>query len=204
MKHNSFPRTPRLRRGYHGRQVDSFLANVEASLQGHLPPMAAADIRRAGFELVRHGYQTGPVDAHLDVLEERLLAMEGATGGRRGRTDPESDLQFLRDRLDKPYMRRFPRSRMLRRGYDLDEVDEFVDRVLAGLNVSAGTRANDLTVDDVRNTGFKPRRGGYAEDAVDETLDRVVEMLLVQRREMDGPWTGRAVEPDVEAAGPAI
>jgi len=204
MKHNSFPRTSRFRRGYHRRQVDSFLSSVEASLQGHLPPMSAADIRRAGFELVRHGYATQAVDTHLDVLEERVLALEGATGGRRGRTDPESDLQFLRDVLDKPYMRRFPRSRMLRRGYDLDQVDGFVDRVLAGLNVSPGTVANDLTAEDVRNTGFKPRRGGYAEAAVDEALDRVVEVLLVQRRELDGPWAGHAQEPDVEAAGPAI
>jgi DivIVA domain-containing protein len=202
MTHRGFPRTAWWRRGYHCRQVDGFLADVELSLQGTLPPLAASDIRRAGFELVRHGYAVAAVDARLDELEERVLVVEGTTGGRRGRTDPESDVQFLRDQLDAPHMRRFPRSRVWRRGYDLDQVDDFVDRVLAGFEApTSKTGAVDntapaLTVDDVRRAGFKPRRGGYDEPAVDETLDRVVEMLLVHRRTVDRPLTGLAPEPD--------
>ena len=100
---------------------------------------------------------------------------------------------------------------MLRRGYDLDEVDDFVDLVLVRLDapnnkaaLNNDNEAIELTVEDVRAAGFKPRRGGYAEHAVDETLDRVVEVLLVQRRAVDGSLTGQAQEPDVEAAGPAM
>jgi DivIVA domain-containing protein len=210
MTHKGFPRTSRWRRGYHCRQVDAFLAKVEQSFRGTLPPMAAFDVRRAGFELVRHGYAVAAVDAHLDVLEERVLVVQSATGGRRGRTDPESDIQFLRDQLDEPHMRRFPRSRLLRRGYDLDQVDDFVDRVLASLDLlkheAAGSDhgANGLTVEELRSAGFKPRRGGYAENAVDETLDRVVEVLLVQRRAVDSSLTSRKPDSDVEAAGPAM
>ena len=210
MTHKRFPRTARWRRGYHPRQVDTFLANVDSSLQGTLPPMAAGDIRRVGFELVRHGYLVAAVDAHLDMLEERVLVVEGANSGRRGRTDPESDVQFLRDQLDKPHMRRFPRSGMLRRGYDLDQVDDFVDRVLARFDATNDQDPVDdnesaaLTVEDVRAAGFKPRRGGYAENAVDETLDRVVELLLVQRRATDSSLTGTSQEPDVEASGPPM
>jgi DivIVA domain-containing protein len=161
--------------------------------------MAAADIRRAGFELVRHGYVVGAVDARLDELEERVLLVEAATSGRRGRSDPDRDVKFLRDELDKPYMRRFPRSGMLRRGYDLDDVDGLVDRVLARLNGANDTSQapmEELTVEDVRTAGFKPRRGGYAEEAVDEMLDRVVELLLVQRRESDSSRSGGLQEPD--------
>jgi DivIVA domain-containing protein len=203
MTHKRFHRTARWRRGYHCRQVDAFLSDVELSLQGNLPPMAASDIRRAGFELVRHGYAIPAVDAHLDELEEQVLVVEGATSGRRGRTNPESDVQFLRDQLDAPHMRRFPRSRMWRRGYDLDQVDDFVDRVLAGFDtLTKKSAARDnvaaaLSVEDVRSAGFKPRRGGYAEHAVDETLDRVVEVLLVQRRGVDRPLTGLVPEQDL-------
>jgi DivIVA domain-containing protein len=205
MSHKRFPHSSRWRRGYHRKQVDAFLATVEVSLQGNLPPIAASEIRRAGFELVRHGYVVAAVDAFLDELEERVLVVESAAVGRRGHTDPDSDAQFLRNQLDEPHMRRFPRAGMLVRGYDLDEVDEFVDRVLARIDaLKDGPAIEDgaLTVEGVRGVGFKPRRGGYAEEAVDETLDRVVEMLLVQRKEADG----EAVSPesDIEAAGPTI
>jgi DivIVA domain-containing protein len=203
MTHKRFLRTARWRRGYHCRQVDAFLANVDLSLRGTLPPMAASDIRRAGFELVRHGYAVAAVDAHLDELEERVLVVESASSGRRGRTDPESDVQFLRNQLDAPHMRRFPRSRMLRRGYDLDQVDDFVDRVLASFDARTNKAAPSdngvpaLSVEDVRSAGFKPRRGGYAESVVDETLDRVVEVLLVRRRADDRSLTGHVPEPDL-------
>jgi DivIVA domain-containing protein len=185
VSHHRFPRTSRWRRGYHCRQVDEFLAKVEQSLQGTLPPMAAADIRRTGFELVHHGYTVALVDAHLDALEEQVLVVEAETSGRRGRSDQSSDVQFLRDQLSERYMRRFPRSRAWRRGYDVDGVDAFVDRVLARLDENADGEALQLTAEVVRTTGFKPRRGGYSEEAVDEMLDRVVEVLLVQRRAAD-------------------
>jgi DivIVA domain-containing protein len=198
MTHTRFPRVSRLRRGYHCKQVEAFLARVEVSLDGSFPPMAAGDIRRAGFELVRHGYAVDAVDGYLDGLEDQVLAVEGVTGGRRARTDPETDRQFLREQLDKPYMRRFPRAGLLRRGYHLDQVDEFVDQVIAHLEGTA-----ELTVEDVRSAGFRPRRGGYAEAAVDETLDRVVDVLLVQRRPGGSVVAGRTDEPDVDASGPA-
>jgi DivIVA domain-containing protein len=203
MTHKRFPRASRWRRGYHCRQVDVFLARVEVSLQGDFPPISASEIRRAGFELVRHGYSVAAVDARLDDLEERALLVEGPTSGRRVRSDPDADVQFLRDELSKPYMRRFPKSGMLRRGYDLDDVDGLVDRVLARFNgVShADTTGQELTVEDVRTAGFKPRRGGYAEEAVDEMLDRVVELLLVQRRQADSSGSGRSPEPGWGTAG---
>jgi DivIVA domain-containing protein len=200
VSHTLFPRVRRFRRGYHCKQVEAFLGMVEVSLNGQLPPMAAADIRRAGFELVRHGYLTAAVDAHLDSLEERVLALQSTTGGRRGRVDPGQDERVLRDELEAPYMRRFPRAGALRRGYDIDAVDDFIDKVIAALD-GAGV----ATVEDARAASFLPKRGGYDEDAVDDTLDRIVEVLLVKRRaEEQARPSGDAARQDIEPAGPAL
>jgi DivIVA domain-containing protein len=76
--------------------------------------------------------------------------------------------------------------------------------VLARFNGADEDSAVDLTVEDVRTAGFKPRRGGYAEEAVDEMLDRVVELLLVQRRESNSSRAGRSQEPDVGSRGPGL
>ena len=178
MSHRRFTRVGRLHKGYHCRQVDAFLDHVEVSLGGVFPPPTASEVRQAGFELVRGGYAVPEVDEYLDALEERVLAAQGRMAGRRGRSDPAGEAEFLKTELTGPYMKRFPRASALRRGYDVDDVDEFVDRVVGALD---GTAA--LSVEDVRQVPFRPRRGGYREDAVDDAMDRVVEYLLLVRRE---------------------
>lgn len=178
MRAARFPRSGRLHRGYHCKQVDSFIDSVELALGGAMAPPTAAEVRRAGFELARGGYDTTAVDVALDALEERVLVAQAMVAGRRGRLDPASEVDFLKNELAGPYMRRFPRAGGLRRGYDVDGVDEFVDRVLSALDASAPA----FSVEDIRSAPFRPRRGGYREDAVDEILDRVVELLLVLPR----------------------
>jgi DivIVA domain-containing protein len=178
VSHKRFPRVSRLRKGYHRRQVDAFLGHVEVALGGALPPPTAAEIRQVGFELVHGGYQPGAVDSALDLLEERVVAARGLTSGRRGRVDLDGEAEFLRQELASPYMKRFPRAATLRRGYEVDDVDDFVDQVLDSLAGKAG-----VTVEQVRTASFRPRRGGYREEAVDEMLDRVVEHLLLVRRQ---------------------
>jgi DivIVA domain-containing protein len=91
-------------------------------------------------------------------------------------------------------MKRFPRAGTLRRGYDVDDVDDFVDHALAALQ---GTET--ITVEQVRAAAFRPRRGGYQEDAVDDMLDRVVELLLLLRRQAAPP-----VAPARPAAAPRV
>lgn len=178
MSHDRFPRAGWLHKGYHRRQVDHFINHVEVSLSGVFPVPTAAEVRQAGFEMVHNGYDTVAVDEALDALEERVLTAQRALAGRRGKVDPAGEAEFLKGELLAPYMQRFPRAGALRRGYDVDDVDDFVDRVVASLD---GQRV--LTVEEVREAPFRPRRGGYREDAVDEMLDRVVELLLVVRRE---------------------
>ena len=178
MSHHRFTRVSRLHKGYHCRQVDAFLDHVEVSLGGVFPPPTASEVRQAGFELVRGGYTVAEVDAYLDALEERVLVAQGRLAGRRGRSDPAGEAEFLKTELTGPYMKRFARASFLRRGYHVDDVDEFVDRVVGALG------GNDaVSVEDVRQVPFRPRRGGYREDAVDDAMDRVVEYLLLVRRE---------------------
>jgi DivIVA domain-containing protein len=182
MSHRRFTRVGRLHKGYHCRQVDAFLDHVEVSLGGVFPPPTASEVRQAGFELVRGGYTVVEVDEYLDALEERVLVAQGRMAGRRGRADPAGEAAFLKAGLTGPYMKRFPRASTLRRGYQVDDVDDFVDRVVAALD---GTDA--LSVEDVRQVPFRPRRGGYREDAVDDAMDRVVEYFLLVRREGTAP-----------------
>jgi len=169
-----FPRVSRLHKGYHRRQVDQFVNNVEVSLSGMIPMPTATDIRRAGFELRRGGYGTQAVDEALDALEARVLAVQQMSAGRRGRPDAAGDASVLRDELSGSYMHRFDRASAWRRGYDMDDVDDFVDRVLVSLDEGI-----TLSVDDVRGVVFRPRRGGYRESTVDDALDHVVEHLLL-------------------------
>jgi len=96
MSHHRFPRVSRLHKGYHCRQVDAFLDHVEVSLGGVFPPPTASEVRQAGFELVRGGYAVAEVDEYLDALEERVLVAQGRLAGRRGRSDPAGEAEFLK------------------------------------------------------------------------------------------------------------
>ncbi|MDQ3787680.1 MAG: DivIVA domain-containing protein, partial [Actinomycetota bacterium] len=96
----------------------------------------------------------------------------------------------------------FDRAPLGRRGYNEDQVDDFLDRVQATL---AGK--DNLTADDVRKAEFDPApfiRRGYHEDQVDEFLDLVVEELT--RREngalpAGAPTPGGTPNPTGPATG---
>src|SRR5205823_8627932 len=66
------------------------------------------------------------------------------------------------------------RRRALRRGYKVDEVDSFLDRVEATLN---GEVAAPVTAQEVHDVVFRVRFGGYDEWQVDLHLDRVERQL---------------------------
>lgn len=80
---------------------------------------------------------------------------------------------------------RFKR-RVLRRGYKVDEVDTFLDRVEATLTGEEFN--NPIGPDEVRDIIFKTRWGGYDEWHVDMELDRLERQL---EQFMDDPGTVR-------------
>lgn len=81
------------------------------------------------------------------------------------------------------------RRRALRRGYKVDEVDVFLDRVEATLAGEAGSNA--VSAQEVHDVVFRVRFGGYDEWQVDLQLDRI-ERQLTELEERGG---GRAPEP---------
>lgn len=88
------------------------------------------------------------------------------------------------------------RRRALRRGYKVDEVDEFLTRVestLEGRPTTAPVRARD-----VHDFVFRVRFGGYDEWQVDMHLDRVERELTALEEGGGMP----AAEPAPLAAGP--
>ena len=92
---------------------------------GQLPPDGGRRHQARGLRAGATRLSPSRRSTHASTSWRNVSSLvEAATSGRRGRSDPDTDVQFLRDQLDEPYMRRFPRSGMLRRGYDLDDVDE--------------------------------------------------------------------------------
>ncbi|WP_129336574.1 DivIVA domain-containing protein [Cellulomonas endophytica] len=72
-----------------------------------------------------------------------------------------------------------------REGYDQDEVDDFLDLVVAALEAADAGEVPGLTADDVLNHMFQATkfREGYDQDEVDDFLDRVVLALRVHEAE---------------------
>ncbi|RZS86969.1 DivIVA domain-containing protein [Motilibacter rhizosphaerae] len=205
-------RVGRLRRGYRPRQVEAALAAVEQALAEGRPP-SAGEVRRLGFDLVRHGYDVVAVDRALDRLELRCLERSMA-GSPPWQVSDElaRDLADLRVLLAGPPGARLPRAGLLRKGYAQHDVDALLDRLLDDLETASralGSGASvvepGLRVEEVRLAVFGRRRRGYAERGVDEVLDRAVDLLL--RRDLLSLLLGapvRTPEPLAEAEPSAV
>lgn len=90
----------------------------------------------------------------------------------------------------------FERAGRLRKGYDREQVEEFLDR--AKQVWDAGGPPGPITSWHVRTVGFDMRRGGYVVPAVDSALDRI-EDAFVSREERAGPANWREAEDAVLA-----
>ncbi|NUT37023.1 MAG: DivIVA domain-containing protein, partial [Hamadaea sp.] len=91
------------------------------------------------------------------------------------------------------------RRRAVRRGYKVDEVDGFLDRVEATLNGVPGAHVNSQEVHDVV---FRVRFGGYDEWQVDLHLDRVERQLAELEERAKQPGRGEALRAATERPGP--
>lgn len=90
------------------------------------------------------------------------------------------------------------RRRAVRRGYKVDEVDTFLDRVEATLN--GASIGPDVRSQEVRDVVFRVRFGGYDEWQVDLHLDRVERQLAELEERPAQP--GRGAELRASLGGP--
>jgi DivIVA domain-containing protein len=183
MIRSSFP--VRLR-GYERARVDEVVARIEANLgrsplAGPLlspplltgPPLTSREVREMRFAAVFRGYDRRAVDERLlEYIRELALSERGSRSpGSVRRIDGLPDAGWLVDWIRQS---QFGVSR-LRRGYLERDVDDFLDRVVAGM-VGA---APPVSARDVRDCGFRAVRfrAGYHEPDVDRFLAQLASAL---------------------------
>lgn len=176
----TFPRSGRFSSGYDVEQVETFFAKARAAYESDDEGgMSAEDVRVAAFDLVRHGYDPGHVDAALDRLEGAFVKRARARSIREEGQDAWMDevarrATTLYGRLVRPAGERFaPPARG--RGYSSEAVDALLDRLVDYFDSGA-----ELSAADVRSATFPSASGdrAYAEGPVDAFLDRAVDVLL--------------------------
>lgn len=177
----TFPRVGRFASGYQTDQVDDFFARARAAYESESEdePMGAEDVRAAAFDLVRHGYDPGHVDAALDRLEsafvQRKRTRQVAQVGHEDWMDEVAKrATTLYPRLVRPAGERFAPPEH-GRGYERAAVDALLDRLVDYFDSGAEVSATEL-----RSATFPSasRDRAYAEGVVDAYLDRAVDVLL--------------------------
>lgn len=170
-------RTTRRGERYDLGEVDGFLAEVERTLNGTSTGLTAAAARDKRFTPVRMlglGYEHQEVEDLISgTLVPALEAKESAE--RDGRPLParpdgvpaSAPAPRAQVQVDPP---RFT-GRRFGEGYSVDEVDDYVDRVLLAISRQDGS----VTPEEVMHHRFTPTRFGdsYDMDEVDNWLDNV-------------------------------
>ncbi|GMA26484.1 hypothetical protein GCM10025864_42430 [Luteimicrobium album] len=176
-----FSTVGKLTTGYDPDEVDDFFDYARAVYEGReAGPFSSADIQAVSFELIRGGYDTHEVDAALDRLEAAFSVRDrGAFVAQHG---PQAwmdriaeDARTLYPRLNRPACEKFAPAGRGEAGYDMDDVDALLDRL-----VDYFDRQVPITASEIRAATFRRRRGAdaYAEGPVDAYLSRAVEVLL--------------------------
>lgn len=185
-----FSRANGERWGYDPVEVDDFLDRVDAVLAttaGDLrsaPGVGSRQVRERVFDRVQGGYDSAPVDARLDELEDQLADREREAfihehGPERWEEHLELLGQTLLGRLNRPHGERFRQpSQRKHLGYSVADVDVLCDRLTEHFRSD-----EDLDPSLVRKAVFRQAQGQrcYEEQQVDAFLDRVVELILALR-----------------------
>jgi DivIVA domain-containing protein len=173
-------RFPVALRGYDRAQVDEVLDRIAVTMGRGAPrpvpesgdrpaqPITADEVRESRFDAVLRGYDRRPVD---EALREhiRRLAAAGPRSSRPRR--PPMRPGWLIGWIEKA---QFTGVR-IRTGYDVRDVDAFLERVVAGLRgVAPPVSARDVRESVFRTVRFAP---GYVEREVDAFLDHLASAL---------------------------
>lgn len=161
-------------RGYDRRQVDLLRRRISASLlviERNLNedmPVTAAEIRDAAFKWVTGGYDFEDVDEFLDKAGRIVSAYERAQPGFAA---PAPSIDAISS--DEVSAAKFT---VVFRGYNLREVDRFVNRVAGTLYAYETGRPSPLVdAAEIARKVFPISMRGYAEAEVDALLDRSAE-----------------------------
>jgi DivIVA domain-containing protein len=170
-------RVRRIGQRYDCAQVDALVARILATAERRSvgPDVTVGELRDVAFRtpLLGPGYPVEEVDNFL-IEAERWLPGGPATGVVAGPGGaPLAGGSSVRGGRTAP---RFSTVR-LREGYAIDEVDEFVERVMATVNGLPVSRP--VTADEIRRVQFRPVRlsEGYDIVDVDAFLDTAEEWL---------------------------
>jgi DivIVA domain-containing protein len=177
---NRFPRVMGVRSGYDPVEVDALIGRIESTLgrgPHALDPVTADEVRRATFRTKRGGYQEIAVDFALEAfvvaLETQIkrpirLAMAEPTG------------EMLREEWFEAQAARVERVGFrpgrMGTGYNEDEIDAFLDRIVATLR---GTTEFPVSAKEVRAVKFSTvmLRSGYLIADVDSFLAGIADVL---------------------------
>ncbi|GAA4218153.1 hypothetical protein GCM10023075_00260 [Streptosporangium album] len=156
-----------VRAGYDPDQVDALVRRIEGALGRGAPdgePITADEIRAARFRTKLGGYHEVAVDFALQAF---IVAVENrsAEGGGPVASRAEPSAEEHAARIERAAFR----AGRLGMGYDEDQVDTFLDRVVATLR---GTTDRPVTPGDVRSARFATviLKPGYAVREVDTFL----------------------------------
>lgn len=78
----------------------------------------------------------------------------------------------------------FPRARKGRPGYDIDEVEDFLEDARRAYTAENPDTAV-ITADSIRTTAFSLRKGGYSTSHVDAALERLEDAFAARERERE-------------------
>lgn len=182
MSKEIFSRVNIFRKGYNCSQVDDFFDNARKAYENDSAnyEVTALKVREAVFDEMHRGYNPEEVDAALDRLESAFLQRERAdhvsVNGQQAWLDLVAErATTLYPRLRRPAGEKFAHPEGREKGYNAEEVDQFMQRLADFFDDKT-----ELLVDDVRNVAFSAARKNkaYKEGPVDAYMSRVVEVLL--------------------------
>ncbi|WP_433439020.1 DivIVA domain-containing protein [Nonomuraea sp. CA-141351] len=177
---NRFPRVMGMRSGYDPAEVDALIGRIESTL-GRGPhamaPVTADEVRRATFRAKRGGYHETAVDFALEAFVV-ALETQAKRPVRLAMAEPTGEM--LREEWFETQAARVERVAFrpgrMGTGYNEDEIDAFLDRIVATLR---GTTEFPVTAKDVRETKFSTVlfRSGYLISDVDSFLAGIADVL---------------------------
>ena len=91
----------------------------------------------------------------------------------------------------------FPRSRKSKQGYDIDQVEDFLEEARRAYTVEPGG-PSVLNADSIRTMAFRMQKGGYSTSHVDAALERLEDAFAARERERafaevgDAAWYAKA------------